>query len=450
MEHPAGESDDGALRLDFDRRLKLEFHGSRITSDAGMLAYRELDDALGLTDLAGDVLSDGRRGRNTRHLLAGLLRQSVFGRLAGYEDVNDADRLAHDPAMRAVVDRGGLDRQAASTSQMGRFETAWLTTEANLAALTDLSGAWIDRVHARRPQTTIVLDMDSSVSETHGAQEGSAYNGHFACTCYHPLFVFNQFGDLERCALRAGNVHSAAGWRDVLEPVVGRYRRGMKRRYFRGDAAFASPDIYEFLETEGYKYTIRLPANSVLQERIGWLLKRPVGRPPHEVRRYHTSLRYQAGSWTKPRRVVAKVEWYPGELYPRVGFIVTNMTRPAERVVMFYNHRGTAEQWIKEGKSAVSWTRLSCHSFKANAVRLQLHALAYNLANFLRTLALPAEAAQWSMTTLRGRLVKIGARIIQHGRSITFQLAEVMVTRGLFQQILTAIAALRPSPPVRC
>src|SRR5689334_7822113 len=160
MEHPAGESDDGALRLDFDRRLKLEFHGSRITSDAGMLAYRELDDALGLSDLADDVLSDARRGRNTRHLLAGLLRQSVFGRLAGYEDVNDADRLAHDPAMRAVVDRGGLDRQAASASQMGRFETEWLTTEANLAALSDLSGAWLDRVHERRPPRIIVLDMD--------------------------------------------------------------------------------------------------------------------------------------------------------------------------------------------------------------------------------------------------------------------------------------------------
>ena len=110
MEHPAGESDNGALRVDFDRRLRLEFHGSRITSDAGLLAYRELDDALGLTDFAGATLSDGRRGKNTRHLLAGLLRQSVFGRLAGYEDVNDADRLAHDPAMRAVVDRGGLDR----------------------------------------------------------------------------------------------------------------------------------------------------------------------------------------------------------------------------------------------------------------------------------------------------------------------------------------------------
>ena len=271
MEHPAGESDDGSLRVDFDRRLRLEFHGSRVTSDAGLLAYRELDDAMRLTDLAGAALSECRRGKNTRHLLSGLLRQSVFGRLAGYEDVNDADRLAHDPAMRAVVHRSGLDRHAASTSQMGRFETEWLTSEANLATLADLSGAWIDQVHARKPHTTIVLDMDSSVSETHGAQEGSAYNGHFGCTCYHPLFVFNQFGDLERCSLRPGNVHSAADWRDVLEPVVARYRHRMKRRYFRGDAAYANPGIYEFLEAEGYKFSIRQPTNAVLQQRIGWL-----------------------------------------------------------------------------------------------------------------------------------------------------------------------------------
>jgi hypothetical protein len=262
--------------------------------------------------------------------------------------------------------------------------------------------------------------------------------------------VFNQFGDLERCALRPGNVHSADGWRAVLEPVVARYRHRMKRRYFRGDAGYANPAIYEFLEAEGYKDTIRLPANAVLQERIGWLLKRPVGRPPNEVRRYYASFSYQARSWTKHRRVVAKVEWHPGELYPRVGFIVTNMTRPAERVVMFYNHRGTAEQWIKKGKNAVIWTRLSCRRFAANAVRLQLHALAYNLANFLRTLALPEAVSHWSMTTLRDRLVKIGAKIVRHGRSIAFQMAEVMVPRALFQEILAAIAALRPSPPPRC
>ena len=224
----------------------------------------------------------------------------------------------------------------------------------------------------------------------------------------------------------------------------------MKRRYFRGDAACASPAIYEFLEDEGYRYTIRLPANAVLQERIGWLLKRPVGRPPHAVRRFHASFSYQAASWNKPRRVVAKVEWHPGELYPRVGFIVTNMTRPPERVTLFCNRRGTAERHIKEGKNAVTLTRLSWHRVTANAVRLQLHALACNLANFLRTPALPEAVSHRSMTTLRDRPVKIGAKSIRHGRSITFQMAEVMVPRALFRQILDAIAMLRPLPPVRC
>jgi hypothetical protein len=434
------------LRLVFDRRLKLEFHGSRITSDAGLLAYRELDDALGLTGMVGDELVDARTGKNSQRAMAELFRQSVFGRLGGYEDVNDADRLGRDPAMRWIVGGRAVAKAAASTSQMGRFETEFLATDQNLAALVDLSGQWIDRVHERHPPKMIVLDIDSSVSPTHGDQEGTAYNGHFGCSCYHPLFVFNQFGDLERCRLRPGNVHSADGWRDVLEPVVARYRDRKLRRYFRGDAAFASPDIYEFLEAEGYTYAIRLKANAVLQENIAHLLSRPVGRPPNHVRRFHASFSYQAGSWDKKRRVVAKVEWHPGELYPRVGFIVTNLSRPAERVVAFYNQRGTAEQHIKEGKNAIKWTRLSCRKFRDNAARLQLHALAYNLANFMRTLALPEEVEHWSLTTLREKLVKIGAKVVSHGRYVTFQLAEVAVPRSLFQKILGLIDDLRRRP----
>jgi hypothetical protein len=446
MAHPTGESESNAPRLNFDRRLKLEFHGSSITSDAGLLAYRELDDALGLMEIAGQHLADTRAGKNGRHVLIGMLRQSVFGRLAGYEDVNDADRLGRDPAMRWIVGGRAVAKQAASTSQMGRFETEVLTRAENLVALADLPGRWIDTVHSRRPVKAVMLDMDSSVSPTYGDQAGTAYNGHFACTCYHPLFVFNQFGDLERCALRPGNVHSADGWRPTLEPVVARYRDRDLRRYFRADAAFANPEVYEFLEAEGYKYAIRLPANKVLQESIGYLLKRPVGRPPIEVRRYYANFSYQAKSWKRPRRVVAKVEWHPGELYPRVGFIVTNMTRPAERVVAFYNKRGTAEQWIKEGKNAMKWTRLSCCSFAANAVRLQLHALAYNLANFMRTLALPEAVKQWSLTSLREKLVKIGAKIVTHARYVTFQMAEVAVPKELFQEILRLIDGLRPRP----
>jgi len=236
---------------------------------------------------------------------------------------------------------------------MARFETELLSTGDNLTALADLSGAWIDAMRWRKPLKAIVLDMDSSVSPTHGAQEGTAYNGHFARNCYHPLFVFNQFGYLERCALRPGNVHSAHGWREVLEPVVARYRGKRLRRCFRGNAAFALPGVYDFLEAEGFGYAIRLPANTVLKGNIPHLLKRPVGRPPKDVRRYYANFSYRAASWPKPCRVVAKVEWHPSDLYPTVGFIVTNLARPAERVVAFYNQRGTAEQRIKEGKNAI-------------------------------------------------------------------------------------------------
>jgi hypothetical protein len=446
MADPTGEAERSALQLDFDRRLMLQFRGSTITSDAGLLAYRELDDALHLTDMAANMLADIRTGKNGRHRLAGLLRQSVFGRLAGYEDVNDADRLSRDPAMRWVVGDWAISGSAASASQMGRFETKWLSLPENLTALADLPGQWIDKVRRWRRLKTVTLDMDSSESPTYGEQEGSAYNGHFACTCYHPLFVFNQFGDVERCALRPGNVHSADGWRAVLEPVIARYRGVVKHLYFRGDAAFANPEVYELLEAAGASYAIRLPANQVLQDKIGYLLKRPVGRPPHEVRRYYASFRYQAQSWKRPRHVVAKVEWHLDELYPSVGFIVTNLARSAEGIVAFYNQRGTCEQYIKEGKNAVKWTRLSSRTFAANAVRLQLHALAYNLGNFMRTLAMPKTTESWSLTGLREKLIKIGAKVARHGRYVTFHLAEVAIPRHVFADILSLIARLRAPP----
>ena len=171
--------------------------------------------------------------------------------------------------MRWIVGGHAVTKQAVSTSQMGRFETVVLATEENLAAIADLSGDWIDKVHDRHPPTKNILDMDSSVSSIHGDQEGTAYNGHFGCTCYHPLFLFNQLGDLERCSLRPSNVHSADNWEGVLKPVVVRYKGRKIRLYFRGDAAFASPEMYEYLEAEGFLYAIRIPKNQVLEESIG-------------------------------------------------------------------------------------------------------------------------------------------------------------------------------------
>jgi len=441
-----GESRRRALRIKFDSNLKLEFYGAKITSDAGLLAYRELDEQFRLTRSAAEKLVESRKGKNTQHTMLALLRQAVYGRIAGYEDTNDADYLRIDPAMRRVVGGRAEKKLAASTSEMGRFETEFLPTEENLKALSCLCGAWVDRVQGRRGLSQLVLDMDSSESPTYGSQEGSAYNGYFGCTCYHPLFCFNQFGDVEGAMLRKGNAHSAHNWRSLLEPIVDRYRSSSMKRFFRADAAFAAPEVYRFLEAEDFLYAIRLPGNKVLYEAVKHLLKRPVGRPSREPKVFYHSFQYQAGSWKKTRRVVTKVEWHLGELFPRVGFIVTNLTWWSKSVVQFYNKRGTAEQWIKEGKNAIKWTRLSCREFKDNAVRLQLFALAYNLANFLRRLALPRSIKHWSLTTLREKLVKIGARIVKHSRYVIFQLAEVAVPRQLFAAILGRIQQLAPAP----
>lgn len=442
-----GEAGKDALRVGFDRAIKLAFHGARLSSDAGLFAYRDLDEAAQLTESGAADLFDFRTGSNICHSMTSLLRQSVYSRLAGYEDVNDAERLSVDPVMRHVVGGRAADRQAASTSQVSRFETRVLTELGNLQALMNMPGLWVDRVRQRRLIKRLILDMDSSVSETYGDQEGTAYNGHFGCDCYHPLFVFNQDGDVEYAKLRPGNVASADDWRSVLEPAIERYRNLDVTKFFRGDAAFAIPDLYELLEAEGYRYAIRLKANPILERQIEHLLKRPVGRPPRKPQRSFHSFAYQAKSWNQPRRVVAKVQWHQGELFPRVGFIVTNLTGTAQRVVHFYNQRGTAEQWIKEGKHAIRWTRLSCTSFDANQVRLQLHVLAYNLGNFLRRLALPASVKHWTLTTLRDRLIKIGAKMVRHARYVTFQLAEVAIPRNLYRGILQRIRRFADTKP---
>src|SRR5439155_2380124 len=174
----------------------------------------------------------------------------------------------------------------------------------------------------------------------------------------------------------------------------------------------------------GGRYAIRLPANNVLERRIEDLLTRPRGRPSYAPLVRYRSFEYQAASWDRARRVIAKVEHHLGELFPRVGFIVTTLTGTNRAVVRFYNRRGTAEQWIKEGKEATHWTRLSCHRFRANEVRLLLGVIAYNLGNLLRRLVLPLTIQSWSLTSLQQRLFKTGGRLIRHARYFVLQLAE--------------------------
>ena len=514
-----GESTTPRATLRFDRRIRLEFRGATITSEAGLLACRELDDVLGLTETASECLQESRGGRNVQHRLVGLLRQSVYSRLAGYEDTNDAERLADDPTMRVVVGRrGGPERPAASTNTMSRFETEVLTQDGNVEGLGRVNAKWVDGAMSRTPHRRVILDMDSSESPVHGGQEGASYNGHFGSTCYHPLFVFNQFGDCEGAMLRAGNVHSAHRWRDVLDPILSRYGATGVRRYFRadaatcgdcpiphfpyqpcqpaghlwvpggaaslqfgrntaaeqqspamgdrsladttcGEAAEASSDPERYGAMTPHRRVLGHGSESPVQEGAsynghfgstcyhplfvfnqfgdceGTMLRAGNVHSAHRwrdvldpilsrygvtgVRRYfRADAAFATGSTSRSGTAISggckeagddfwygKVEWHRGELFPRVGFIVTNMTAGAEGVVRFYNGRGTAEQWIKEGKYALNWTRLSCHRFVANRVRLSLFVLAYNLGNFLRRLCLPKAVKHWSLRSVQVKLI---------------------------------------------
>ena len=436
-----GERQNQPFQFSFNAALKVDFQGSRVTSDGGLILVRELDEHLGFGELIKQHLADPR-GKNTRLPFADLLRQSVYSRLAGYEDMNDAERLSQDPTFRLIGSEKIWERGAALTSRLQSFETELLTQDENLAGLAAINRDLIARAEAMDSPQRVVLDMDSTEIPVYGQQEQSAYNGHFESSCYHPLLLFNREGDCLAAKLRPGNVHSAEDWEELLLPEIERQQKLGKEVVFRADAAFAKPEVYEASEERGVQYAIRIPANKSLELEIEDILFRPPGRPSRKPLVRYKSFRYQAESWLKPRRIVAKVEHHQGELFPRVGFIVTSMSLPSRSVVRFYNKRGTAEQWIKEGKQATHWTRLSCHRFRANEVRLQLSVLAYNLGNLWRRLGLPNRIKSWSLTSLQHRLMKTGGRLVKHARYYWLLLAEGHLNRRLFGDMLHRIWAL--------
>ena len=440
-----GDATSGPVRLSCNPKLRVEFRGATVTSDAGLLLPRELDERLGLGALIEQHLTDPRSGRNYQFPLPDLFRPSIYSRLAGDEDTNDAARLAEDPTFRMLASRERRETSVALTSTLPWFETDVLVEERNSQGLARLNTALSQHAATRSPTRRVTLDIDSSESPVHGAQEPSAYHGHFESVCDHPLFVFNQDGDCLAATLRPGNVHRADGWDQILLPVIDRSHARGQTVVVRADAAFALPALYEALERRGVRYAIRLPANDVLERAIEDLLVRPRGRSYATLVRYR-SFEYQAASWDRPRQVIAKIEHHLGELFPRVGLIITPLTGTNRAVVRFYNQRGTAEQWIKEGTAATHWTRLSRHRFRANEFRLLWDVIAYTPGTLLRRLVLPVAIQSWSLMSLQQRLFKTGGRLIRHARYFTLQLAESYLTRRLFRRIGARIGQLAWQP----
>ena len=315
-----GESPSQPFQLSFNASLKIDFQGSRVTSDGGLILVRELDERLGFGELIEQHLTDSRRGKNTQFPFADLLRQSVYSRLAGYEDLNDAERLSQDPTFRLIGSEKIWDRGAALTSRLQTFETEMLAEEENFAGLGRLNRALIGKSGSdgfRLPDNPghgfhrdpRVRRAGSRVLTT-GTSSPPVFT--LCCCSMRRVIVWRpSCGPATYTAPRAG--------KSSLLPEIERQQQMGKEVAFRADAAFAKPEVYEALEERGVKYAIRIPANDNLERDIAELLPRPVGRPSQKPLVEYKGFLYQAASWKTARRVVAKVEHHPGELFPLSG-----------------------------------------------------------------------------------------------------------------------------------
>jgi len=429
------------------RQVVANFSGGHLTSDAGLLPLRELDHRLGWTEAAIGLLTDERDPSKVTHETTVLLRQRLFALIAGYEDANDHTRLRTDPALKLLCGRELGDEDLASQPTLSRFENS--VTARQVARLNRLLLQQYIQLHRKHPPQEMILDVDPTDDPCHGHQQLALFNGFYDQYMYLPLLVFErQSGMLLGVRLRAGTAPAAKRVLQVLRPLVEKLREAFpqSRIILRADAGFATPQLYDFCEERDLGYLIGCPANSILQEETDWALPWLQQRfaQDHLPHRWIGGFRYQAGSWGQERRILYKVEVNREGTNRR--FLVTNLKGLPRDLFPLYNDRGTAEGFIDQLKNQLFSGRLSCSRFVANAFRLLLSALAYNLLAAFRKLLAGTELASASVETIRTRLIKIGARLQQTVRKLWVYLASGFPLRELLVKLVRRIAGFRPPP----
>ena len=429
------------LTFDFLPRKQVvaDFSGGAITSDAGLLPLRELDQRLGWTARVGTILDEARQTGKVRHDILTLLRQRLFGLIAGYEDANDHTRLRHDPILQAVAGKDTL----ASQPTLSRFENA--VTARQVAQLNRLLvGQFLQRHRNHRPRR-LILDIDPTDDPCHGHQQLALFNGFYDQYMYLPSLVFERTsGMLLGVRLQAGNVHPSHRAVQLLQPIVRRLRKAWPKVkiLLRGDAGFADPKLYRFCEDNALEYLLGLPATGPLKEHTEWAviwLKERFGREGVPLR-WDGGFEHQAGSWDHPRRVLYKVEVNAEGTNRRL--VVTNSRGTPAELWPVYEERGTAETFIDELKNGLAMDRLSCERFVANAFRLLLAAFAYNLLRTYRQMLAGTELEHASVQTIRSRLIKIGARVVMSVRRVWVHLCSAFPLREVLVRAWRAIRAL--------
>lgn len=436
------------LTLSFQPRIILDFNGGEITSDTGLLLLRQFDAQLALTKKLTGLCNDWRNPLFIEHHTHQMLCQRIYQIAAGYEDCNDAGTLRNDPTFQTIV---GKSDPLASQPTLSRLENQ--ADEQTIERLGALGLQWFLQHGYKKRETPkeILLDSDATDDPCHGQQEFAFFHGKYGQHMYHPLFVFEaKTGSLLSAQLRPGNASASAGIAAELSRLVPIVKRGFPKSQisYRADAGSATPEIYRTLESFQMLYAIGIASNSVFKKRTErWLnkAKRKYARTKTPIRLFY-SFRHRARSWNKQRRIVVKIE--VGPLGTNIRFVITNRPGKAEEIYDGYDDRGECENRIKEFKRDLSSDRLSCHSYRANAFRLQLHALAYQLLVLFRRHALTqTHLAHVRLETLRVKLFKVGARFVQSARRLWFHLSSSWPGRDLFVEVWQRLKRLpQPAP----
>lgn len=432
--------------LECNRRLKINFDGGELSSDAGCLLLREFIGKLGFDKLMLREFKTTDSASFRFHTDSQNLLQMIYQIICGYFTDDCADELTNDPVLTAALGKGALASQPTISRFFSRMD------KATLKQFGQITRQLRRRVYTLKKPELVLLDLDSTLLDTYGKQEGQGFHYHYQSHGYHPLVCYDGMtGDLLKIQLRDGTAYSCAGVVEFLQPVLDEFAENYPDipLFLRGDSGFAAPELYKQCEENGTSYAIRLKENRILRELAAAAEEALAEKTRSNMVDYaveYGEFQYRAGSWEYPRRVVYKIEKPYGQMTHMHTFIVTNMDVSPQKLIKYYCKRGTMENFIKESKNGFDFSAVSSRSRLVNANRLQLHALAYNLFNWFKRLALPEQLRRQTVDTIRMRLLKIAARAVHSAGYITFKLCSSCPYKVEFCQTLFRIQRLKLMP----
>ena len=430
------------LSLESNRQIKINFDGGDLSSDAGLLLIKEFVSKPGIDNLLGKVFKTNDSALFRYHTDQKNLLQMIYMIIAGYFEDDTSDELTNDPVFKSVLEKDTLASQPTVSRFFNRMD------EDTLNQLLMIGRILRKRVYRIQMPQAVILDLDSTLLDAYGKQEGRAFNFHYQSNGYHPLVCYNGMtGDLVKIQLRDETEYSSTGVVDFLQPILDEYLNDYPaiRILLRGDSGFATPDLYKQCEENGTSYVIRLKENGILRKKASYLVDELDEITKNNKVDYavaYGEFMYRASSWPYERRVVCKVEKPENQMVYMYTFIVANMDSSPEYLIKFYCKRGLMENFIKESKSGFDFASVSSHTRMVNANRLQVHALAYNIFNWFRRLVLSVNMRKQRIDTVRLKLLKIAAKVVHSAGYITFKLCSSCPYKNEFYETLSNIDKL--------